>query len=597
MKPVNSQLPISNSQLRLKLRSHFALGIGSWELGVNTRRLGVVIALMLVLSIGCSRSNENQQPAAPPPMREVTLPDLSRMDPSVQEQVRQQYQSMLETVNKPGIGNEERGRAYGSIGMVLQAGEYYDAAEPAYLNAQALMPGEPRWPYFLAHLHKSRGDTAKSIDYFNRVLEISPNDVPTLIWLGRGYLDQGQADRAQPMFERARQLAPQVPSVLVGLGQAALAQRDFARAASTLEEALTLDSSLQSVHSPLAMAYRGLGDTAKAEAHLKLWKNTEVLVPDPFRRELDLMLDSGLSYELRGVRALEQNDYKAAAEFFRKGVDITPGTSALGRSLRHKLGTALYMSGDVRTAVKWFEETLRMAPDEGIDETAAKAHYSLGVLMASSGRSRQAITHLSAAVRFSPNYVEAYQALGDALRRSGRVEQSLMQYAEAIRVNPKAADSRFGYGMALVRLGRYREARDWFEEASQLHPDRPDFQYALARLLAAAPDDRVRDGQRAQAIIERLVQANKTIDLGETLAMALAERGQYTEAAALQRQLMEASIRQGLDAVARRMAANLLRYERGQPCRVPWTTDDPIHSPGPPVDPGLLSATPSAAAP
>ena len=136
-------------------------------------------------------------------MREVTLPDLSRMDPSVQEQVRQQYQSMLETVNKPGISNEERGRAYGSIGMVLQAGEYYDAAEPAYLNAQALMPGEPRWSYFLAHLHKSRGDTAKSIDYFNRVLEISPNDVPTLIWLGRGYLDQGQADRAQPMFERA----------------------------------------------------------------------------------------------------------------------------------------------------------------------------------------------------------------------------------------------------------------------------------------------------------------------------------------------------------------------------------------------------------
>ena len=530
-------------------------------------------------------------------MLDVTLPDLSRMDPSVQEQVRQQYQSMLDTIKRPGVTDEDRGKAYGNIGMVLQAGEYYDAAEPAYLNAQALMPREPRWPYFLAHLHKSRGDTVKSIAAFNRVLEISPNDVPTLIWLGRAYLDQGQAEQAEPVFERARQLAPQVPSVLVGLGQAALARRDFGRAASTLEEALTLDPSLQSVHSPLAMAYRGLGDTAKAEAHLKLWKNTEVLVPDPFRRELDLMLDSGLSYELRGVRALEQNDYKAAADFFRKGVDITPGTSALGRSLRHKLGTALYMSGDVPGAVKWFDETLRMAPDEGLDETAAKAHYSLGVLMASSGRSQQAITHLSAAVRFSPNYVEAYQALADVLRRSGRLEQAMTQYAEAIRVNPKAADARFGYGMALVRLGRYRDARDWFDEASRLHPDRPDLQYALARLLAAAPDDRVRDGQRAQAIIERLVQGNKTIDLGETLAMALAERGQYAEAVALQRQLMEASSRQGLDAVTKRMAANLLRYERGQPCRVPWAPDDPIHSPGPPVDPDLLSSAPRSAAP
>ena len=523
-------------------------------------------------------------------MLDVTLPDLSRMDPSVQEQVKQGYQSMLATIKKPGASAEERGRAYGTLGMLLQAGEYYDAAEPAYLNAQVLMPQEPRWPYFLAHLYKSEGNTAKSIDAFSRVLQILPNDVPTLIWLGRGYLDQGEAEKAEPLFERARQLAPMAPSVLVGLGQAALARRDFARAAATLEEALKLDPALQSVHSPLAMAYRGLGDTAKAEDHLRLWKNTEVLVPDPFRQELDLALESGLSYELRGVRALESRDFKAAEGFFKKGVDITPGSSSLGRSLRHKLATSLYMQGDVRGAVKWFEETLRMAPPDGIDETAAKAHYSLGVLMASSGRGQEAINHLSAAVRFSPNYVEAYQALADALRRSGRVEESMAQYAEALGINPKSADARFGYGMALVRLGRYREARDWFDEASRIHPDRPDFPFALARLLAAAPDDRVRDGQRAQAITERLLQSGKTIDLGETMAMALAERGQFGEAVAIQRSLIEASIRQGLNPVTKRLTVNLLRYERQQPCRMPWASDDPIHSPGPEVDPGLRAS-------
>jgi tetratricopeptide (TPR) repeat protein len=297
------------------------------------------------------------------------------------------------------------------------------------------------------------------------------------------------------------------------------------------------------------------------------------------------------------VRSLEARDFKAAAEFFKKGVDITPGTSALGRSLRHKLATAMYMQGDVRGAVKWFEETLRMAPGNGIDETAAKAHYSLGVLMASSGRGQDAISHLSAAVSFSPNYVEAYQALADALRRSGRIEQSMTQYAEALRINPKAADARFGYGMALVRLGRYREARDWFDEASRLHPDRQDFPYALARVLAAAPDDRVRDGQRSQAIVEHLLKTGKTIDLGETMAMALAERGQFAEAVAIQRSLIQASIRSELDGVTKRLTANLLRYERQQPCRMPWANDDPIHSPGPAVDPGLLSSLPTSAAP
>jgi len=503
----------------------------------------------------------------------------------VQQQVRERFAAMQQTIARHGATDAERGQAYGDMGKILDASEYFDAAEPAYLNAQKLMPREPRWPYFLAHLHRSKGDVARSITAFRRVLEIVPDDVPTLIWLGRMYLDQGQPDQAEQFFVHARQLTPREPAVLAGLGQSALARRDYGRAVSLFEEALSIDGSLASIHSPLAMAYRGLGDTTKADAHLKQWRNTTILVPDPFRQELDLALQSGLSFELRGVSALEQRDFTAAAEFFRQGVDITPGTTTLGRSLRHKLGTALYLNGDIDGAVKWFEETIRLAPENGIDEMAGKAHYSLGVLMASSGRGAEAVKHLSAAVRFSPNYVEAYIALGDAMRRAGRVEASMEPYREALRVSPKAADARFGYGMALVRLGRYREARDWFADAANRHPDRLDFQHALARLLAAAPDDQVRDGGRAKTIVEGLIAKQNTLDLGETLAMALAELGQFADAVAIQRGVIDAARQAGFASEANRMAANLQRYERRQPCREPWSKDDVVHSPGPPVGP------------
>jgi len=544
------------------------------------------VCLLVVIGAACHPS-----PSTPPApaLLEVSLPDLSGMDAPVQKQVRERFAAMQQTVARPGATDTERGQAYGGIGMVLHAGEYFDAAEPAYLNAQRLMPREPRWPYFLAHLHKSRGNIAGSISAFKRVLEIAPDDLATLIWLGRTYLDQGVADEAEPLFARARQLAPREPAVLAGLGQSALARRDYGDAVSALEEALSIDASLASIHSPLAMAYRGLGDTAKAEAHLKQWRNTDVLVPDPFRQELDLSLDSGLSYELRGVRALEQRDFKAAAEYFQKGVDITPGTTMLGRSLRHKMGTARYLNGDIQGAVKWFEETIRLAPEGGLDQTAAKAHYSLGVLMASSGRSADAIRHLSAAVRFSPSYVEAHIALGDALRRAGRVAASMEPYQEALRVSPTAADARFGYGMALVRLGRYREARDWFADAASRHADRPDFQHALARVLAAAPDDQVRDAPRAQTIVEGLLVSQQTLDLGETLAMALAEQGKFADAVTIQRDVLEAARQAGFAKDAARMAVNLQRYERRQPCRQPWANDDVVHSPGPPVEPGLIA--------
>ena len=394
--------------------------------------------------------------------------------------------------------------------------------------------------------------------------------MPTLIWLGRLYLDRGEPAKAQPLFERAQSLRPDVVAGIVGLGQAALAQRDYARAASVLEEALRVHPTAASVHSPLAMAYRGLGDTAKAEAHLKEWKNTEVLVPDPVRQELDLLMESGLSFELRGVRALEAKDYKKAEEFFRKGIPLAPGDTMLGRSLRHKLATALVLQGDVPGAFEQFTEVVKMAPQDGPDETAAKAHYSLGVLMASAGRGREAVTHLQAAVRFNPNYLEARQGLGDALSRVGQTEAALPQYVEVVRLNPRAAEARFGYAMALVKLKRYREARTSLEESTRLLPDDFQLRHVLARILAAAPDAAARDGRQALSIAQQLEAAmgeGKTTELGETLAMAFAEVGNFDDAVAVQRSVLNAASRAGLGPDVRRMTGQFapVRARSGLP--------------------------------
>jgi tetratricopeptide (TPR) repeat protein len=550
-------------------------------------RARVVLLVLVAGSVACSKT-ETATTAPAKQIREVILPDLSRMDATVQQQIRDRYAVMIDA-RKAGAGDADLSEKYGQYAMVLQAAEYFDAAEPAYLNAQDLAPNDLRWPYYLGHLYKSQGQVAKSIESFNRSLTLGPNEVATLIWLGRLYLEQGQAEQAESMFERASALPPKNVAVLAGLGQAALARRDYARAVSMLEEALAFDQSALSVHSPLAMAYRGLGDTAKAEAHLKQWRNTEVLVPDHLRIDLDLALESGLSYELRGVRALEAHDFEAAEGFFRKGVAITTGSTALGRSLRHKLGTALFLRGDVKGAMERFEEVARLAPPEGFDESSAKVFYSLGVISASSGRNREAIERFTRAVGYNPNYVEALTGLADALRRGGRVEDSLKTYADIVRINPRATDAKLGYAFGLVRLRRYREARDWLAEASRVQPDQPDLALALARILAASPDASVRDGARAMAITEELFKGTKTTALGETLAMALAETGQYDEAVRIQRGVLDAAKRGGLQAEAREMAVNLRLYEQRLPCRTPWADDNPIHSPGPPVSAGLAS--------
>lgn len=534
----------------------------------------VALALCLFLA-GCGRG-EQARPAAEP-LAVVALPELARVDAPVAAQIRQKYETVTTRV-AAGAAGRELGAAFGEYAMVLHAAEYYDAAEPAYLNAQRLMPDDVRWPYYLAHLHRSEGETARAMDAFRRALALRPDDVATLVWLGRMSLDQGRPQDAEPLFAKAQTLAPNVVAAQIGLGQAALARKDYARAAELLESALAVDPSAASTYAPLAMAYRGLGQTERAESLAAQWRNTEVAVPDPLRQELDMSLNSGLSFELRGVRAMEGGDYTGAVSLFRQGLGLAPPGSGLSRSLRHKLGTALALGGDTAGAIREFEETVRQAPHAGFDEPAAKASYSLGVLLAANGRTAQAVERLNAALAYNPNYFEARLALGDVLRTGGRPQASLAHYADALRINPRASAARVSYGMALIRLRRFAEARRWLEEGVRAQPDRPELANALARLLAAAPDAAVRDGERAVALARQLADTVGDVETGETLAMALAEVGAFGEAAAVQRSVLAAAEGAGLAGDVPRLRANLGLYERGRPCRNPWPDDHPIHA-------------------
>lgn len=463
-------------------------------------------------------------------LQPVLLPDLSRMAESAREQIRQRYASLMQKIEDPRSTIAGLSDAYGETGKLFMAAEKFDAAESCYLNALALAPNDVRWAYYLGHVYRNRSEPVKAARFFERTLQSRSNDVAALVWLGDVLLAQGRPDAAEPPLTKALSLEPRLAAALFGLGRAALARHDYARAARYMEQALALDQQASIIHHPLAMAYRGLGEPRKAEAHLQQRGSTRVVFPpDPLMHELEELLATVPAYEIRGAKALDRGEWAAAAAYFRKGVELAPQNP----SIRYRLGTALLMAGDALGALEHFEE----------------------------------------AVKYDPGHVEARLKLAEVLRRSGRPKESLAHYEQVVKMHPRVAEARFGYAMALVGLRRYREARDRLAEGTQAYPDQPLFAEALARLLAAAPDDRVRDGRRALALTQELLKRQQSSDVGETLAMTLAELGQYEEAAALQRELMEAVKQAGRDDLLQVMAENLMRYESRKPCRTPWRDD------------------------
>jgi tetratricopeptide (TPR) repeat protein len=350
----------------------------------------------------------------------------------------------------------------------------------------------------------------------------------------------------------------------------ALAKRDYARAVEYLERARAVAPQATLIHYPLALAYRGVGNRAKAEEHLQLRGEIGLPPVDPLLAELAGPLQNAAAYEVQGSQAIDEKRWADAVTSLRQASELAPDNAYT----RLNLGTSLYMTGDAAGALAEFQAAVRLSPG------LSKAHFGIGVLMSEARRDQDAIDAFSRAVQADAGNAEARLSLADALRRTGRVQESLPHYVGAITIDPSLSQATFGYAMALVRLRRYAEARDRLSEGASTFADQPGFAHALARLLAASPDDRVRDGARALAIMNGLMKTQQSLGTAETMAMTLAELRRFDEAVQWQRQAIAAAGQLKLPDVASRLTKNLHLYEMRQPCRVPWTDDDPVHRPG-----------------
>ena len=538
----------------------------------------------------CGRSQPHPAPrvaassqagSTAPALLPFVLPDLRRAHASVRAQLREAYAAV--TAAAPG----RRGDAWGELGRLLMAGEYLDEAERCFRNANVLAPDDFRWPYYLGHVFRSTGRLTEAADQFERALRLRPDDLAALTWLGQVHVDAGRPEAAEPHLARARARHPDTPAVLFQLGRAAAARRDYASAVALFEDALRLDPAATAIRYPLAMAYRGLGDLERARAYLdgsggRAGAGAGVALPDPLMAAVNTALRSPQVHWDLGLYAGARDDWPEAVRQFREAARLAPDLPVV----RLNLGLALNRTGDARAALGQLEEAVRLDP------RLAAAHFAMGTLYERSGRDEEAIERYTLAATHDAGHAEAHLRLADTLRRTGRIEASLTPYRRVVELEPDWREARFGEAMALVRLARHPEALRRLRAATDRHPGEPAFPLAVARLLAASPDPRVRNGREALALAQALEAEHKTTAVAETLAMALAELGRFAEAVEWQRVAMSGAAAAGQAGASQRMAANLALYRLGRPCRTPWRDDDPEHRPGPAVEPGLLDPPP-----
>ena len=499
---------------------------------------------------------------------EVPLADLSQIASSGRTRIEAAREALRQLLEGPNASAESLGRSFGRLGMLYHAFHFRNEAAYCYERARSFQSSSLRWHYLLARVYQNQTELDKAYEVLLQGLEVEPRHVPSLIAVGEYLRRRNRLDEARGYFSKALDAQPRSATALMGLAQIEMANRRYEEALKWLDSALKLQPEAAALHYQAALAYRGLGDLARAKAHLASRGKSSVGLAqeDELLEEID-----GLRSETRtlltgaGDRAMASGDFAGAEREYRLVLANHPEDTAI----RTKLGQALLRQGRLQPALEEFGSALRTDPGN------ANLHYNMGGMLMEAGGFSQAAAHFEKCFELEPKMTEALLYLGDALRCGGLFDRAVAPYRSFLERVPADRGALLGLGFTLIRLARYGEAAKVLEVGLAQSPQDPILCFTLARVLAAAPEG-VRDGKRASALVEVLGSPNVNLDLLETAAMVHAALGQFEQAIKRQRSALAIAEEKGFSKRREVLAANLDRYLQGLACERPWPLEDPV---------------------
>ena len=168
----------------------------------------------------------------------------------------------------------------------------------------------------------------------------------------------------------------------------------------------------------------------------------------------------------------------------------------------YNLAIALADSGREDDAIGRYEQTLRIVPDHtlarrNLSALEARRAEREADRLADAGRLIEAEQEYSRALDVDSTRLHARAARGIVLTRLGRAGEALADLRAAFDANVHDAPVLNAFAFSLTATGQFAEAAAVLSRGVDRYPDDVDLAHNLARLLATAPDARVRDGPRA----------------------------------------------------------------------------------------------------
>jgi tetratricopeptide (TPR) repeat protein len=345
------------------------------------------------------------------------------------------------------------------------------------------------------------------------------------IW-GNALQRMGQTGEAMSCYAKAVEIKPNLAEVYAGIADIYTQQKKWQTAIKHYQKAIIIKPSAK-IYRSLAYAWQQLGETEKAELNIYQAEEIELSGADAAKPETFVELDSITVEQADSEKSVEsycrlakkleqQNQWKAAAKYYRKALDVSISQPTLPPPVANK--EQKEQKTEVKTETKLTEANISQASHNLDDSSISTSKIQL----------EKAIKRYYKQSKLQPNSPRIHTDLGNLYTRKGKWQYAIACYYKAIEVNPRYPNAHLNLARIFLKIGKQQEFIKEMQLALAL---KPKIGSAIDRFyLANALADQ---GQQQQAITfyhKAIVLNPGFVQTYHRLSEILSKQGQHREA-------------------------------------------------------------------
>ncbi len=400
-----------------------------------------------------------------------------------------------------------RGRLAASLGRS-------EDAMASLERALAARPGDAEILLDLSRVRAKLGLGRQSVEAAEQLVRAQPSDARAHQQLGDAYVAAGDNEGAIAAFDRARALDPSLAGVAEPLGRLC-----FERGKRTAETGDVAQAARDLARAAELLAADPEPSLALARAYAKMSRPKEAI--DAARAAITRREDHVASWVFLGEVQADLGMVEPAAQAFSSALrfDRNQFAAQLG------LGLACVKLGRAREA----EDALQRAAALMVADPkeASRAHAARAELLASQGRTAEAIAALQTVAAARPLTPREQRGLGQLYAASGDTAKAAASLEQAVSSGATDLDALLDLASAYQAQGRAADAAQLLERITSVDPNHVAANVRLGPCYASL--GRHEDAVRALMIARRADPSSKPAL--EQLASSLAQLGRKLEAA------------------------------------------------------------------